>query len=299
MGLSISSFMPAVDRALQRMSAACDLHSCRNKQIVRSIPGGRQGIHVGQRWYCSVDCFVQAARAPLFALSSRQVVEMPRTPRLSLGLALLSKKFITAEQLRSTADQSNRRTESLDAALIRLGFVTEKQLAAARSAQWGYPVLAQDHVGHLIQVDFPRTILADCSAVPLHYSQAAKRIVLGFVYRVEHQLLESIEQVTGCRVEPCFITNSDLLEQGEKVDGLPDYSEILVDNPGTPETMARTTGRMAVEVGAREASFTQCINHVWVRLAGKRGIVDVIFRSTGAIAESIDKPEVEPQIAFA
>ena len=283
MSLSFSTLMPGVNRVLQRMRAACDLHSCRNKQIVRSFPGGRQGVRVGQRWYCSVDCFVQAARAPLFALSSRRIVEIPRSPRLSLGLAMLSKGYLTQNQLRTATDQSHRRNESLDRTLLHLGMATEKQLAVARSAQWGYPVLAQEHIGHMVRADIPPAILDACSAVPLHYSLAAQRIVLGFVLRVEHGLLESIEQVTGCRVEPCFITATDLAEQMERLTRVPGYNEVLIDDPGTPEKMARTVGRMAVEVGAREACFTQCKNNVWVRLTGKRGIIDVIFRAKNEV----------------
>lgn len=278
MSLSFSSLTPGVDRVLQRLSAACDLHSCRNRQIVRSIPGGRKGIRVGQHWYCSVDCFVQAARAPLFALSSRRVVEIPRSPRLSLGLAMLSKGYLTQNQLRTATEQSHSRNESLDDTLLHLGIATEKQLAASRSAQWGYPVLAPEHLGHMVRADIPRAILEACSAVPLHYSPAAQRIVLGFVLRVEHGLLESIEQITGCRVEPCFITATDLAEQMERLTRVPGYNEVLIDDPGSPEKMARTVGRMAVEIGAREACFTQCKNDVWARVIGKRGIVDVIFR---------------------
>lgn len=295
MGLSVLSLMPAFDRAMQRMNAACDLHSCRHRKIVRSIPGGRQGVRVGERWYCSVDCFVQAARAPLFALSSRQVVEIPRSPRLSLGLALLKKGCLTPEQLQAATSQSELRIEGLEVTLMRLRLVTEKQLAAARSIQWGYPVLSFDHALQMVQTDMPQAILNACSAVPLHYSQAAKRIVVGFVHRVEHGLFESIEKVTGYRVEPCFITDTDRMEQLERLTRVPDYSEVLVDDPGSPEKMARTVGRMAVEVGAREAYFTQCKKHVWARVTGKRGTVDVVFRVKDVVVDSLE----EQQIAFA
>ena len=245
---------------------------------MRSFPGGRRGIRVGSHWYCSVDCFVQAAGATLFALSNRRVVEMPRIPRLSLGLLMISRGYMTAEQLRVASEQSRWRGEDLEITLIQLGMVTEKQLAAARSAQWGYPVLAQEHIGRIVQSDIPPSILQSCAAVPLHYSPAAKRVLIGFVYRIEHSLLKSVEQMTGCRVEPCFITASDLAEQSERLTQVPGYREVIVEEPGSPEKMAHALGRAAVEISAEKAEFTLCADNIWARLAGKRGFTDVVYR---------------------
>ncbi len=285
MGLSHLSFIPAMQRSLRRINTKCALDSCRNNQLMRSLPGGRQGIQLGQLWYCSVDCFVEAACTPLAQLSSRRVVEISRSPRLSLGLALLSKGYLTPEQLRLATEQGQRLGENLDATLIHLA--TDKQLATARSAQWGYPVLAREHMGHMVQADIPQTILHVCSAVPFHYSSSARRILLGFVFRVEHGLLESIEHITGCRVEPCFVTLADLGDQVERLTRPPGYTEILVDDPGTPEKMARTLGRMAVEVAAQEARFTHCKHQVWTRLTGKRETVDVVFRMANDATDAV------------
>jgi hypothetical protein len=286
MSLTLMSFLPAIDRGLKSMRAECDYRGCHNKQFLRSIPGSRPGIGVGSLWYCSVDCFAFALRAPFSRVFSRRIVEIPRNPRLSLGLVLHAKGYLTAEQLRVATVQSQRHGEELADTVIRLGMVNEKHIAAARSAQWGYPALAQDYMGKMIQADLPRKVLQACSAAPLHYSASAKRILLGFVSRVEHRLLESIEQITGCRVEPCFITPIEFEEQMERLTSFPDYEEIVVDDPGTPEKMARTVGRAAVDVRAREALFTQYKDLVWARIVGKRGKVDVIFRVNQAVEEA-------------
>jgi len=287
MSFSISSLLPAVHRTLLPIRAVCDSQSCHNRQFLRSFPEGRRGIRVGERWYCSVDCFVHAARATLFALLNRQVVEIPRIPRLSLGLAMLSKGYLTAEQLRTASEQSHWRGETLDAALLRLGMANEKQITAARSAQWGYPVLVQEHIGHMVQSDIPQSILQSCSAVPLHYSQAAKRILLGFVYRIEHSLLKSVEQMTDCRVEPCFITATDFAEQNERLTKIVNYREIFIEDSGSPEAMARALGRAAVEIHAGAVEFTQCKGHIWTRLTGKDGIADVVFRAQAAAPDAL------------
>lgn len=290
MGLSISNLRPAAQRALLRIHAVCDSLSCHRTQIVRSLPGGRRGIQVGQRWYCSVDCFVQASRATLFALSNQHVVEIRRSPRLSLGLVMLSKGYLTPEQLRAASDQSQWCGENLDETLVRLGMASEKQITAARSTQWGYPVLAQEHIGHMVQADIPLSLLQSFSVVPLHYSRAAKCILLGFVFRVEHSLLRSIEQMTECRVEPCFVTATDFADQNERLTKISNFREILIEDPGTPEKMARTLGRAAVDIRAAEVQFSQCKGHIWVRLTGKDGVVDVVFRlETGSSGASFSQ----------
>ena len=295
MSLSFMSLLPGIDRGLKNMRAECGFLGCHNKQLLRSIPGSRLGINVGPLWYCCVDCFSLAARVPLASLSSRRSFESPRLPRLPLGLALLSKGYLTAYDLRAVTAKNHADEEELASTLIRLRLVTEKQIATARSAQWGYPVFAQDFVDQVIRLDIPRVLLEACSAAPLHFSATAKRVLMGFVHRIEHSVLESIEQMTGYRVEPCFITPRDCEEQIERTSSSEEYEEMVVDEPGTPEKMARTVGRAAVDIGAREASFTQCKNHVWVRITGKRGKVDVIFRPhrTPAEVES-EKIEIFP-----
>ena len=299
MSLSNLPFVPLIERSLKRASAKCSLEPCENKQFMRGIPGAGQGIQVGRLWYCSVECFIQAAFAFFDRTTSRRVFEFPRSPRLSLGLALLSKGFLTPEQLRWATEQSQWREESLDATLVASGLATEKQLAIARSAQWGYPVLAQELGGHIVQADIPLPLLHAYSAVPLHFSLAAKRILLGFVYCVEHSLLESVEHVTGCRVEPCFITSADAAEQMVRLTCSPDYHEILVDDVVSAGKMARAVGQLAEDRAAREASFTHCKNHVWVRLAGKRGIADVVFDLKNALPEALPAEDDRDELAAA
>ncbi|HEX4283538.1 MAG TPA: hypothetical protein VHZ28_00500 [Terracidiphilus sp.] len=286
MSLSLLSFLPSVDRSWKNMRTECSLSTCHHTQLMRSIPGGKQGISVGERWYCCVDCFAMASREPLAILSARRAMEIPRNPRLSLGLALHLKGYLTNEQLRTASAESQRNEEDFALTVARLGFATEQQITAARASQWGYPMLGhQDYIGQNLRTDIPRSVLETCMAAPLHYSPAAKRIVLGFVYRVEHSVLEAIEQMTGCRVEPCFMTPTDYATQMNSIGASTDYEEVVVNETGQLEKMGRTLGRAAVDVGAREARFARYKNLVWARLVGKRGTADVIFRANRLFAE--------------
>jgi hypothetical protein len=277
MKFTIKSIIPPKDLGWNRVRARCGFSACHNKLLMRAVPQSRVGIHVGGTWYCSVDCFVTASRESLAALCAGRSVEMPRTPRLSLGLAMLAKGLVTEAELRAATGRSQQTGEELESALLHLGLASEKQIAAGRAAQWGAPALGSEMAGHSVAADFPIALLDAHGAVPLHYSPQRKRLVLGFVHRVEHSLLQAIEQITGCRTEPCFVTAAEFEDQAGRVRTLPDYEEVVVDEPETPAHMARTLGFYAVQSKAEEARLVRCKTWIWGRLIGKHRIVDVVF----------------------
>jgi hypothetical protein len=262
------------------MYTPCGLLTCPNTLFMRSVQS-RVGITIGETWYCGPDCLAAAASMRFAALASTKVLEMPHNPRLSIGLVMLSKGYITDQQLRLAIAEGQARGEDLEAVLVRLGLATEKQLTTARAAQWGYPVLGHERMGHLAESDIPFKLLRNCSAVPLHRSPAARRLILGFVYRVDHGLLNSLEQMTGFRTEPCFITPTEFAGQMAKLASAPSFEEVVFDDLKTPLQMGKTVGGFAVEVGAGEARFAHCRDYAWTRLSGKRRTIDLLFRIKG------------------
>lgn len=273
----LKALVPPVDFGWNRVRARCGLRTCHNRLLMRTVPSSRAGIHVGDEWYCGPDCFAAAMQRPLAALLHQPIAEMPRNPRLSIGLAMLSKGFLTEDQLREAAARSQWRGENLETTLLQLGLATEKQLAAARSVQWGCPVLTQDGQAALVKADLPLAFLRAFEAVPIHYAPVAKRLVLGFVRRVEPSLLQAVEQITGCRAEPCFLTRMEFEERVERCVAADGYEEAVLERPGTPAHMARTLGGFATEVAARDVAYIACKSWIWVRLAGKRKTMDVLF----------------------
>jgi hypothetical protein len=292
MRLSLESLLPAVNRGWKEMYAACSLRTCRNRLFLRGVQT-RVGITVGELWYCSADCFAAAASLKIASLAASNVLEMPHTPRLSIGLVMLSKGYLTDAQLRSAIGQSQVSGEELESVILRLGLATERQLTSARAAQWGYPVLGQDHAGHPVDSDIPYRLLQSCWVVPLRNFAAAKRLLLGFVYRVDHSFLNSVEHMTGFRGEPCFVTPTEFAEQMDRLTAVPRFEEVVFEDPKSPLQMGKTIGGLAVEIGVREASFAHCRDYVWTRLAGKRRTLDVLFRikgDTGAVTGEISLP---------
>ena len=299
MGFSFKSLMPPREVERNRVRAVCAQASCNNQLMMRYVAGSSLGIHVGPVWYCSADCFAMDSRKTLTSLSMGCVVEMPRTPRLSLGLALLQKGALSEDQLRKATAQSRLQSLDLEVYLLESGMVSEKQLAAARAAQWGYPVLGPDLIGQIVEADLPAALLRACSAAPIHYSMRSKRLVLGFVHRVEHSLLQAIEQITGCRAEACFITPTEFRVQSERLRPVGGYEDAVFENPGNAAQMARTLGGFAVGISATDAAFASCKAWIWTRMEGKRGIVDVLFAQKSVAAASENDAVMIPEVTGA
>lgn len=298
MNQALQALFPALRRSIGQMRNECAHADCPNRGLLSRIPQARHGgVHFGGDWYCGAECFTAAARVRLAEIASRRVAQMPRSPRLSLGLVLLSKGFLTAEQLRSAMEQTQLTGEDVGSAAVRLGYVTEKQVNIAHAAQWGYPVFASERTVRPVEAELPRVLLEACSAVPLHYSLAARRILLGFATRVEHRLLDAVEQMTGCRAEACFITASDFDEQREQMTQPSGYEERVYEESNETVRMAQTLGRIAGEAGASHVLFAECKGYIWTRMTGKRGTTDLLF----PLAAPVSAPRLvwEPELVSA
>jgi len=278
MKLSMESMFSGLDRGWKNLHWTCGLKDCQNKLFMRSVPQSCVGIRMGETWYCSMDCFVKATRHELSVLTCVRSIDMPHTPRASIGSVMLSKGYLTDEELRRARADSQQSGEALENALVRLGLVDEWHLASARAIQWGYPVLGRDRISQSVDMDLPLSLIKTFSAAPLHHSKSTKRILMGFVYRVDDSLLQSLEQVTGCRTEPCFITPTEMHYQMERLESAQESREVVLESSMTAAEMANVVGGLALEITARDASLSRCRDHVWMRLSGKRRMIDVLFR---------------------
>jgi len=249
----------------------------------------RAGVQIGDQWYCSPACFARGSHAILARLSSRNVVETHRQPRLSLGLALLSRGYVSEDQLRSAAAQAQSGAGRLENILLERGWVNEKQLAVARSVQWGQPALGIDPLDKAVEANLPISLLRVHSAAPIYFSAERNRLVLGFVYRVDHTLLQSIEHITGCRTEPCFITPTEFENQMERFQVLPGYEELVSDRPADISQIARSLVDCAFDAPGAEVRFARCKSWVWVRIAGNGNTVDAIFTMKPALYQGEEK----------
>jgi hypothetical protein len=276
----IESIVPPIFQGWKSMYTECGHPECRNSLLMRGFQS-RVGVAAGKSWYCGVDCFARAMSVQMIALSmgTRDAQHIPRVP---LELILLSKGYLTDRQLKSASLQSEVSEDSMETILLRLGMASERQIAVARSAQWGYPVLTLDRHGDPVRSDLPRSLLRSYCAVPIHQLDSARRVLVGFVYRVEHSFLSAIEEVTNLRAEPCFITAAECELQINRLPSTPDCEEVMLDADVCLEHLVKIIGGFAVDFTARDARIARCRDHVWLRLLGKRRRIDLLLGAKSA-----------------
>lgn len=298
MKLSVSLWQPTVRKTWKYLRTPCALSICRNTLLRRRLTSRHPGIRVGKRWFCGVDCFAIAAQVQISELLSTAILEMPHNPRLSIGLVLLSKGHLSDDQLRLGLAQSKLHGENIEVSLMKLGFATERQIASARAMQWGYPVLGYDRIAEPASIRIPSMLLRACFAMPVHYSPTTERVLMGFVYKVDHSLLHSIEMVTGCKTEPCFITPTEYEEQIGRLGTGSDPEEIVYEDQLTPMQMAEIVGGYALDVRASDAGIASCRDFVWARLSGRRRKIDILFRvrATAELGKRMTSLDAEKRI---
>ncbi len=233
---------------------------------------------LGDTWYCSYRCLAPAVEQRVQHLL---FAESPRTsnpPRTPLGLMLVSRGIISSEQLRTITSEGQSTGIELGALLAARGLVTDKQLAAARSDQWGYPIFSVPSHGAPATFRLPSAIGRIFSLVPLHYVPSTNKLLVGFVNAIEYGPLYAIEQLTGCKTQPCFVTQSDFSAQIQAATPEAEASEMLFDTVQPASEMTRTLCSQGIIWNADQISIARCKGYVWARLKSGANPLDIVFR---------------------
>ena len=113
---------------------------------------------------------------------------------------------------------------------------------------------------------------------PVHYLAPRRRLLVGFVHGVEHRVLGTIEKMTGCRTEPCFITASECagIIHRDSGRGL----EVAFERLSSEMEMAQVIRSYTEQVAAEEARVGVCRDRLWVRLFRDHQPTDLLFTLT-------------------
>ncbi len=258
---------------LRALQMQCSNSACRLRTISHDIWGRRTGSDLDGSWYCSPECLKGALRDRLWQLSMAN--EAHPLPRMPLGLVLLSKGFLQEEQLRVLNERQGAEGRDFVFIVRESGLVTDEQLTTAIAAQWGQPVLISSSKRFVPPGVVPASLVREYGVLPIHMVASTRKIVVGFVNRVDYSALRAIEQLHQCETVPCFITNKifesalcSMEEQNE--------SALRCDESGT----AATTQRLVGEIRNNEVENTWIVRfgeHIWARMFARRRRFDLIF----------------------
>jgi ABC-type antimicrobial peptide transport system permease subunit len=114
--------------------------------------------------------------------------------------------------------------------------------------------------------------------LPVHFVETDRRLTIGFVSRVQYQILSTIESITGCDAMPCFITAQDYRRHLQASAFLTRENEIIFDRPMPTTEIARMSRNYVSQLGAKETRFGMCRDYLWMRIWSRQQETDLLFR---------------------
>jgi hypothetical protein len=283
MKLIPSIAMPAWIAGLKVITSRCE--SCHRSLALRQLSARKAGIRMRGSWYCSSRCFQSAAEQEVLRLLESGTGQPAFVSRMPLGLNLISHGLLTIEQLKKATDEQKEAGGEIGEVLVRQGFVSEKQVTAIRATEWGCPVFVLPKHPTRIGITLPSTLMRIHSMIPVHYTVSTNVLLVGFVHGIEYGLLYAIEQMTGCKTKPCFVTPSAFqiqMQQQEKERAQAGYTparELGGESIKTPAEIARALCTSGLEVEADEALIGRCKEYLWARLKSGSEAVDLLFKA--------------------
>jgi len=283
MNLMNSITTPAWVAGLKIATSKCE--HCHRSMALRNFSARKAGIKMGEAWYCSSACFTAAVGKKLSDLMNSKMERVNRGSRMPLGLSLINRGMLTTSQFKQAVHKQKQAGVELGEVLVQDGTVSEEQVTAVLAAEWVCPVFSVPKHMTQSEVQIPSTLTRLYSAIPLHYVAATKVLLVGFVHGVEYRLLYAIEQITGCKTQPCFVTRSDFQLQIEQISrteerlGESAPRGVKIDNVQDPAEMASILCGYGVDLEAEEASIGKCMDFLWARLKSGTKNFDLLFKA--------------------
>jgi len=254
------------------------------------------GVRMQGAWYCRAECLERAVAEFLARLRPAFRHNPTASHRVPLGLLLLSRQQLTAEQLR-TALQAQRAAGrgKMGEWLQQLGFVTQPQVTAALARQWSCPVLiaGPGELGASRLPPIPALLLESFQMIPVELVEATGTLLMAFSEGIDYTVLYAVEQMLGCHTEACLVFPS-ILQQGLRaLAQRRGPGDVVFDRMEGAGECAHIIANYTTKVGAEEVRLARCGEHIWVRLQGLRcETVDLVLRTP---RDTPSGPQTYPQ----
>ena len=259
----------------------CSDPSCQKRTFSRIVPWKQLGYFLGGRWFCTPECLEHAAKTEVLTLLNSHQNPAPRPRRIPLGLILLSRGVITAEQLSSALNEQRQSGENFGEVLIKLGFADEMQVTSAVASQWGHPVFRMKPGHTSVKIRIPHLLMDLYRMVPVHFTEVGSRLLMGFLRTPQHAALRTIEHMTLCNASPCFVTPSGYNTIVEQINCDGRENEIVFERSSSAAEIASVVRNYVLQSGANEARVGRCREYLWARVFGAKATLDILFRLEG------------------
>jgi hypothetical protein len=218
--------------------------------------------------YCGIDCLHRALIELLEQTRPGPARAAIASHRVPLGLILLSRQQLTAEQLRTAlAAQRNAGNGRIGDWVQELGFVTELEVTVALGRQWSCPVLLTEaaiiNPRHYPSIPLP--LLESFQMVPVDLVQSTRTLLIAFSEGIDYGALYAIEQMLGYHTEPCLVTDRLMRESLLALARIRQSDDVVFDRVEDAEC-AQIISSYAANTSAEEIRLARCGMRLWVRL---------------------------------
>ena len=257
----------------------CANPTCARQPWRRAFSRRMAGVSISDRWLCSPDCFEEAALAKVRnLLASRHKADQAPSLRMPLGLLLLSREILSPEQLKLALDRQRATGANIGDSIQELGFATPEQVTAAVAAQWACPVFSLEGRALPTQIHIPRRLLEIHEMLPVHFAETGRKLLMGFVSRVQHHILHTVEEMTSCVTTPCFITARQYRQHLNAATLKTRNDEVVFDRVNAMVEIAHVVRNYVDQAAAEEVRFGMCREYLWSRIRGRKMELDLLFR---------------------
>lgn len=247
--------------------------------------------------YCQTEC-LELALTNLLARTRVAPRGKVVSHRIPLGLLLLSRQQLTADQLRTALEAQRAAGHGkLGGWLRQLGYANESQITAALARQWCCPVLLKSAgaMGAGLFPAIPVLLLESFQMMPVELVEASGILLVAFSERIDYTILYAIEQMLGCRTEACVVSPSTLQKSLQTLVPLRGSSDIVFERMDDPGECARIIGNYSAKLGAAEVRMVRCGEHLWIRLERlRKEAVNLVLRAPADATLPVIVGEIRP-----
>jgi Type II secretion system (T2SS), protein E, N-terminal domain len=247
------------------------LPQCRNakcKSGWMKLWRSRQAPILEGKWACSPACMQELVQTAV----QREVGEWSaqQSPvhqhRVPLGLLLLSRGWITQEQLRSALEaQKKAGSGRLGEWLIRQKAADEEQITRALSAQWNCPLLsAESFDPAAMAAMFPRLFIDSINALPLRMA-GRHLLYVAFEERVDRSLVLAVERMLGLKVEAGVLPGAEFRRRQQEIFRA-SFPKVRLLEAANARGLVHAFAGMIEETKPVQARIVRVHDYFWLRL---------------------------------
>ena len=129
-----------------------------------------------------------------------------------LGQILIKRNLISQEQLKDALEAQKKEGGVLGETLVKMGFVTEKDIVVALIVQCGFPYIAVNKYeidGKVVQL-IPESTARKYHVIPLDRVGDVLSVVMA--NPLDSNMIEELENVTHCRIATFIATKAEIDE---------------------------------------------------------------------------------------